>query len=156
ERRIRADEDVRPALAGLDHRAGDLALARPVDAPPRADRAAAPEVLGDQIKHPLHLGRLARHGEDVLDDEPWSSAERIDERTRTLRQLRPACRVLRVTREARTQIGRKLRNLDLRHAERMRNRLAGHIVGCAAEAAGYEQEVDARRLAAHVLGDLLD
>ena len=59
-------------------------------------------------------------------------------------------------REACAQVGCEVRHLFLLRAERVSDRLARQVVGRAAEAAGDEQEVDERRLAAHELGDDLD
>ena len=54
------------------------------------------------------------------------------------------------------QVGGELGDLFLRHVERVRDRLAREIVGRAAEPAGDDEDIDARRLAADELGDHLD
>ena len=101
--------------------------------------------LGVGVEHRLHLGRQAGQHPDVLDHEPGRAALRVPERPAAGRELRPARRVVGVLREARAQLVGELRHLDLRDAERRRERLAREVVGRAAEAAGDDQVVDARR-----------
>src|SRR6185312_6421386 len=108
ERRIRAYDDTRPAISRLDERGRDHALARAIDAPPRADRAAATELLRDRVEHRLHLGRKPGQHVDVLDREAGRTAERILDRPRSARQRRPANGPLRIAREAGTQRCREL------------------------------------------------
>ena len=59
-------------------------------------------------------------------------------------------------REACSQVGGEVGHLHLLDAECMRECFARQVVRCAAEAAGDDQEVDERRLAAHELGDGVD
>src|SRR4051794_5647559 len=57
ERRVRADEHARKPIAGLDENGDELALARVVGAPPRADRGRAGDSRLDRREHRFHLGR---------------------------------------------------------------------------------------------------
>ena len=72
-----------------------------------------------------------------------------------MRERRPARRVLRIALEAGAQVGVELRDDRLRRLERDREGLACDVVGCAAEAAGDEQMIDARRFPADEIDDLL-
>src|SRR5207247_11202552 len=77
ERRIRADEEPGETLAGFDEDLDDLALPRPVRAPPGIDGRPGGEPVFDRIEHRLHLCRQAGQDVDVLEHETGGPAQRM-------------------------------------------------------------------------------
>src|SRR3954453_19448740 len=110
ERRVRADEQAGEALPSLDEDAYELALARVVRAPPRADRRRTGEARLDRREHRLHLGGESRQDVGVLDHEARSAAQRVLDRFASHRERSPPRRVLGVVREPAAQRVGELRN----------------------------------------------
>src|SRR5919201_5198071 len=127
----------------------DAALGGAVRPPPRADRAAAAQLLGDGLEHLLHLGWQARQHVDVVEHEPGRSSQRVLERARAGREQRPARDVLRVAAETAAEPLGHLRLFLPRHAEGGRDGLPGDVVGGASEPAGDDDDVGLLRLRAH-------
>ncbi len=134
----------------------DPALGRPIAPPPRADRVRDAEVLLHRLEHRLHLGRQAGKDVDVVHREPRRAAEGILERPRPDRQHRPARCVLRIRRKPRPQLVGDVAHLLALDLEGRGDRFAGDVVRRPAEPSGDEDEVSARRLGAHELGDAVE